>query len=365
MKTEHVVIYKEAGRYAGWPANYGIWAWGNEIVVGFTSGHHQADSEFHARDMTLPFVTMQARSLDGGVTWQTEQFPGLTPGNRGLSADEHMEPHLWVAQALDGPDAPSPIQEDVDFTHSDFALMCARTHLTAGTASWFYTSIDRCRSWQGPYSLPSLGLSGIAARTDYLVSGPKECLIFLTATGVETETGSRVFAARTMDGGKTFQFVSWIGPEIDNGYNIMPASVRLSDTHLLVATRDRREVDNQSPCWIDLYGSTDNGATWSYMNRPVADTGTGGNPPTLTRLHSGDLVITYGYRNAPFGIRAKLSTDNGLTWGEEIILRSNTGSHDIGYPCTIQRADGTLITVYYCNDHYGGPCYMAATLWTP
>ncbi len=34
---ENVIIYKEAGRYGGWPANHGLWQWGDEMVVGFTS----------------------------------------------------------------------------------------------------------------------------------------------------------------------------------------------------------------------------------------------------------------------------------------------------------------------------------------
>jgi hypothetical protein len=211
-----------------------------------------------------------------------------------------------------------------------------------------------------------MGQLGISARTDYLVSGPEECLLFLTAPTREgTETGSRVFCARTEDGGKTFEFLAWIGPEPGQGFHIMPAGVRLSETDLLVAIRCRGESGEGSRDWIDLYGSQDNGSTWSYMNRPVADTGKGGNPPTLNRLSDGRLCMIYGYRNAPYGMRAKLSQDNGLTWEDEIILRSDGGSHDIGYPRTVERPDGTLVTVYYYNDAMGGSCYIAATLWKP
>ena len=39
--TAHVEVFNEAGRFAGWPANNGIWNWGNEIVVGFTLGYHK------------------------------------------------------------------------------------------------------------------------------------------------------------------------------------------------------------------------------------------------------------------------------------------------------------------------------------
>jgi hypothetical protein len=38
--AEHTVeVYKQPRRFAGWPANHGIWSWGNEIVVGFESGY--------------------------------------------------------------------------------------------------------------------------------------------------------------------------------------------------------------------------------------------------------------------------------------------------------------------------------------
>ena len=36
--VRHVVVYREEGRFAGWPANHGIWAWGDEILVGFSRG---------------------------------------------------------------------------------------------------------------------------------------------------------------------------------------------------------------------------------------------------------------------------------------------------------------------------------------
>ena len=73
--------------------------------------------------------------------------------------------------------------------------------------------------------------------------------------------------------------------------------------------------------------------------------------------------MTYGYRAQPFGIRARLSWDEGQTWDQEVILRDDGGSHDLGYPRTIQRPDGTLVTVYYFNDRLAGEGYIAATLW--
>jgi hypothetical protein len=362
---EHVTIYRERGRFAGWPANYGIWSWGDEIVLGFTVGYHQADGGYHARDRSKPFVTMQARSLDGGRTWDVAPIPCKTPGDRGLSADEHMNPGMGVGDVLDAEHAPVDHPGGIDFIHPDFALLCARTGLRAGTRSFFYTSIDRCRSWQGPFKLPTYGQTGIAARTDCVVSGPKECTLFLTANKRNGHEG-RIFCARTTDGGGTFDFLAWIGPE-PPGYHIMPASVRLSPSRLLVAVRccDAPANPDARRHWIDLYTSDDDGKTWVAWKRPVPDTGRGGNPPALTRLQDGRLCLTYGYRAAPFGIRARLSQDDGATWGEEILLREDGGCHDLGYPRTVQRPDGTVVTAYYFNDAPLGERYIAATLWRP
>lgn len=365
MNVQHVTIYREAGRYAGWPANYGIWSWGDEIVVGFTLGHHRSDGGFHARDRERPFVGMQARSLDGGETWEAQATPCRAPGGRGLSADEHMRHDLGVGQVLDVADAPVDCPGGIRFTHLDFALMCARSGLRAGARSWFYVSHDRCRSWEGPFRLPMFDQTGIAARTDYLVDGPETCTLFLTAAKPDGEEG-RVFCARTMDGGKRFGFVSWIGPEPE-GFAIMPASVRLSESRILVAVRCREGKRNLKTegNWIDLYASDDEGATWDYVGRPVPDTGVGGNPPAMIRLRDGRLCLTYGYRDAPFKMCARLSEDGGATWGREMILRDDGGNHDVGYPRTVQQADGRVVTVYYFNDHADGERYIAATIWEP
>ena len=126
-------------RRAG-PPTTGIWRWGAEIVVGFTVGAHKTVERGHAIDKSHPFVNKQARSLDGGLSWQSEDFNGTRPGGRGLSADEHMGPGLRLAELVDADSAELP-PKALDFAQPDFALMAARTGIGRGVISFFYVSI--------------------------------------------------------------------------------------------------------------------------------------------------------------------------------------------------------------------------------
>ena len=65
------------------------------------------------------------------------------------------------------------------------------------------------------------------------------------------------------------------------------------------------------------------------------------------------------------GQRACISADGGQTWDyeNEIVLRNDAPSDDLGYPATIECADGSLLTVYYQRERLGErPCIMT-TRW--
>jgi len=348
----HVKVYFEKGMFGGWPANHGIWIWGNEILVGFSKGYYKDLGDRHHIDREKPEMHMLARSLDGGETWVIED-----PGAEGrLLTDGGFlhgvpRPGVEIPQLMDSPGG-------VDFTHPNFALTLRTNNVDAGVGRFFY-SYDRGHIWEGPYRLPNFGAPGIAPRTDYLVNGKSDCMLFITAAKTNGEEG-RPLCVRTTDAGKTWDFVSWIGPEPE-GFAIMPASVRLSEREILVTVR-RREGPKR---FISAYLSNDNGQSWQYLNDPVSDAGEG-NPPAMIQLADGRICLIYGYRAEPYSIRAKLSSDAGRTWGEDIVLRDDGGSRDIGYPRVVQRPDGKVLVLYYFSQK--GPDserYIAATIWSP
>ncbi|WP_411032787.1 sialidase family protein [Shinella sp. BYT-45] len=358
IASRHVEVYRRQGEFAGWPANYGLWTWGNETVCIFAAGRlGSPDGGLHLEDSGSPFTPMQARSSDGGLTWTTEAFNARVPGSGTLSADEHVDEALKARNRM----APSrdihPLEAPIDFLDAETIILAARTGITGRPASWFYVSRDRARSWEGPFGFEGLDLAGgISARTDIVALGRHDALFMLTTTKDDGEEG-RVFCARTRDGARTFRFRSylWNGRQ---GYAIMPASARLSDGTILTLVRRN---DEGKRGWIDAYASIDEGRTWSFAGRPVADTGHMGNPPALTRLDDDRLVLTYGYRSPPFGIRAVVSTDGGASWSEPMTIRDDGGGPDLGYPRTVMRPDGSVLAVYYFNCAENGERFIAAT----
>lgn len=345
----NTVVYIEAGRFAGWPANHGAWSWGNEILVGFESGYFQAPESSgrtggHAIDYTRPAEHLLARSTDGGATWKIENPSSLQPPGG-----------VKIAGVPTPPDGRQPIDcpGEIPFDHPDFAMTLRMESIHVGP-SRFYYSTDRGKTWSGPFKLPDFGQRGIAARTDYLINGPDDAMLFLTAAKSDGREG-RVICVQTKDGGKSWDFVSFVTPEPEGrDHAIMPSTVRISPMRLLTAVRYRG--------WIETFQSDDNGANWSVLNRPCPD---GDNPASMILLQDGRLAITYGVRREPFGIRARLSTDHGLTWGEEIILRDDGGNWDLGYPRSVQRPDGKIVTVYYYNEDETEERYIGATIWDP
>lgn len=344
--VKHVKVYCEKGRFAGWPANHGIWSWGNEILVGFKEGpHKETPGSTHSIDREKPQTQMLARSLDGGETWTTTDS-----GEVGLP-----KPSVWGPLPEPAPACPGGIE----FTHPDFAMTLRHYNNATGPSHLFY-SYDRGKSWTGPFLMPSFGTPGIAARTDYIVNGKHDCTVFVTAAKSDRNEG-RPLCVNTTDGGKTWELLSFIGPE-PGRYAIMPSSVRLSETDLYTVIRRK---ENDRGAWLAAYKSEDLGRTWRDAGEPVSDTGAG-NPASLIQLEDGRLCLVYGVRSEPFRICAKLSSDHGMSWSDEIVLRDDGTHKDLGYVQSVQRPDGKVVSVYYFNDPVTGPeRYIAATIWDP
>jgi BNR repeat-like domain len=354
--NKHIVVYGKDGEFAGWPANHGMWNWGNEILVGLSTGTHKnLGLERHNIDREKPEHHVLARSMNGGASWVMEY-----PGSKGMLLNEGGMRHGIMPPGKKEA-SPKKIKEPINFTHPNFCMTMRFDKIHDGISRLYY-SYDRGHNWKGPFLIPNFGQPGIMARSDYIVNGKNDCHVFLTCSKSNKKEG-RVFCGRTTDGGLTWKFLSFVGPE-PNGFSIMPSSVRFSPTKIVMTSRRREGLGEKKHRWIDTWASEDNGKSWEFLNNAVQDVGEG-NPPSMLRLNDGRLCVTYGDRKAPFEMQTKFSNDEGKSWSKPFVLITNTGGRDMGYPKSLQRPDGKIVTTYYCYFKDSPYRKVMATIWNP
>ena len=167
------------------------------------------------------------------------------------------------------------------------------------------------------------------------------------------------FLYRSQDGGRT-----WERPtEIRSGF---------SETGFLPLTGDRWVAyvrHNDEPNRIAYSG--DGGRTWTRWEPGSLSAGTPParlrslrgvghwrmvngkpqkpSPGSVVRLANGMVLITYGYRAYPFGVRAIVSRDGGERFDlqTEYVIADSAFSWDCGYPSTVCYDDGLVVTAAY------------------
>jgi hypothetical protein len=229
----------------------------------------------------------------------------------------------------------------ITFDDPEAAILCGRTGLGAGSVSWFYASVDRCRAWSGPFALPSLDRAGISARTDVVSLGGAEALFLLSSPDTATAGEGGTICAYTGDGGLSFTLRGTVQEADDDGYAIMPSTLLRPDGQLLTVVR--------RPDHLEAFRSRDLGRGWERVSAMVADTGRHGNPGSLVALPDGRVAVVYGRREEPFAICVSTSGDEGRHWSEarELVTLAG-GTPDFGYVRTVSSADGHL-SIYYRN----------------
>ncbi len=161
--------------------------------------------------------------------------------------------------------------------------------------------------------------------------------------------GYRSRLLRSSDRGKTWKTGPVIGA-VHNETTILP----LGRNRWIAAAREKQ---------VDIIRSSDNGRSWS---EPEPATGRNEINGHLLSLADGRTLLSYGVRQADrFGVCAKLSDDEGRTWGPVFRIADST-ERDCGYPSSVQLRDGRIVTGWYAkasslSDDY----HMGSTVWTP
>jgi hypothetical protein len=212
--------------------------------------------------------------------------------------------------------------------------------------AWVHLSDDGGRTWTASVELrtdPFVGGYGMRGGTT-LADGT----IVLPLGDIPDYR--QVFVLRSEDGGGT-----WSQPisaaALPGRWFEEPAPLLLPSGRLLLLLRENRSKTLWQT-WSD-----DGGSSWA---NPMP-AGIDGYPAHLCSLPDGRILCTYGFRRPPYAIRAALSADSGVTWPEQLEIRSGLPGKDLGYPCTVT-AGGHMLTVYYGRDEFGSTCILA-TAW--
>jgi sialidase-1 len=105
--------------------------------------------------------------------------------------------------------------------------------------------------------------------------------------------------------------------------------------------------------------STDHGKSFEHWQ----DAGFQGHPHYALRLPDQRVLLVYGYRHPPFGIRARVldAECTNVASAPEITLRDDGGSNDLGYPWATLLSKHRALVVYYFNVG-GGIRHIAGTV---
>ena len=375
-KVDHATVYRREDEFCSWPFTSGFWDNGEgTLIANFATRNVTYDSGDAIRHDVLGQNssnprTITVRSYDRGLTWdgddpQVNMMAG--PGGGPRRAPEEM---------------PRMFDEPVDYL--DPAILISSGSMggfaTSGARATAQLSRDGGRTWGPTVLLPFDHLPSTTGTQGSLVLPNGTCLLFLFSVEKDN-TNRRPLVYASMNRGREFHFLSYIVPEedpwglADGDYTdpsvafvghrwFYPRGYLLPNGRIICVVRCQR--DPTGVMWSEIYKSDDAGRTWSFLSR-INDFGA---PTSLVIMPDGRVVAVSGYRLMPAGIRARVSEDGGATWGEEIIVRDDGGSWDLGYPNAWLVSDDEVGTLYYFNSKHdpvqanGGVRHVARSIFS-
>lgn len=157
------------------------------------------------------------------------------------------------------------------------------------------------------------------------------------------------------DRGETWQYRCPIAKDDERSFN--ETALTITPKGDIVAFMRTADFEDQTV----VARSTDGGKSFE----PWEAAGWQGHPHYALRLPDDRVFLIYGYRHAPYGIRARvLNADcSDFKTAPEIVLRDDGTGGDLGYPWATVTDDGRILAVYYFHDDTGNR-HIAGTYLT-
>lgn len=345
------VISPQPQFYAGWPtlgrrANgelWVVWSGGREAHVCPFGQVHAMKSADHGETWTFPRVLH-----DGPLD---DRDAGFLETARGTLIMTTFSSLTYEERILSQPDKVAGWEpERLRRWQAERDWLTSAEKRRAELGVWAFRSTDGGVSW--------------SARIDTVVNSPHGPVQLgdgrLLYAGKQLwEDGKRVGVAESTDDGRSWQWLAEIpareGDNPGEDYHELHA-VEAADGTIIAHIRNHSARNQHETLQTE---SRDGGKTWTIPHA----IGVWGMPAHLLRLRDGRLLMSYGYRRAPYGNQARLSSDHGRTWSEPVAI-SEDGTHgDLGYPSTVELDSGDLLTVWYEAPKKGANAVLRQARW--
>ncbi len=347
-KLKDVVIYEDEKFHSAFPS--AIKRKDGEILVAFRRAPDRkifGEKGTSHVDPTSHLVMVRSRD---GETWT-------------------KEPYLIYAHPFGGSQDPCLLQL------RDKTLLCAsygwafirpdgipnlkKPYFKAGDAiflgGYLLRSADGGESWLGPVYPPNitpeinfnaLGEPLPAYNRGALVEGKSGRIFWMVAaTDSESPHKTSVHLLVSDDKGLTWHYSSPVAADENGSFNETSA-YETPKGDLLAFLRSEKLEDQAC-----IARSKDGGKTFQKWEKM----GFQGHPLNALRLPDNRVLLTYGYRHEPFGIRARIlnAECTDFATAPEIVLREDGGNTDIGYTWPVQLDKNRVLVVYYFNKEKG------------
>ncbi len=210
-------------------------------------------------------------------------------------------------------------------------------------------SIDGGATWQGPVAIEPLpgggevfpGVPNRCACRGGMVELPDGTVLLPVYGSRHDDEPSRAYLYRSTDRGETWRYVCDIAG--DDTIDMHEPHLHLTPSGRIVCLIRTAQMDG----YLAVCHSSDGGESFSPWRRSSV----WGHPFTTAETADGRVLVAYGYRREPFGIRCRLADPelDLLDDAEELVLRDDGGNGDIGYPWAVRMADDTVLVAYYFN----------------
>jgi sialidase-1 len=346
-KTKDITVYSDARFYSSFPSI--IARPGGELVVAFRRApERRIFGEKHTTHTDANSYLMLVRSQDKAKTWSEPELIHAHPF--GGSQDPCM------VQLRDG----SIVCSSYGWTPLEESAAAKMTNSHHHGAFYFLggyllRSGNGGRSWEGPIippctpgeiTLDPFGKPVPAYNRGAICEGKDGRLFWAVAANTarsprKTETHLLISENK----GKNWQHSCLIATDPKITFN--ETSLYETARGDLVAFMRTADFDDHTA----VARSTDGGKSFAAWQ----DAGFQGHPHHALRLPDKRVLLVYGYRHPPFGIRARVldAECTNSAGAKEIILRDDGGNGDLGYPWSALISKKEALVVYYFNKQDG------------